>query len=44
MILNSMLSNSPVFLFCLSGLLLGAYGAARLVQAGLRLGRRMLSH
>ena len=44
MILDSMLSNSPAFLFCLSGLLLAAYGAVRLVQAGLRFGRRILSN
>ena len=33
MILDSMLSNSPVFLFLMSGLLLAAYAAVRLIRA-----------
>lgn len=44
MILDSMLSNSPVFLFAMSALLLAAYGAARLPKALLSRGRRWLSH
>ncbi len=43
MILDSMLSNSPVLLCLASGLLLLGYGAARLARAMLRLCRRALS-
>ncbi|GAB3336433.1 hypothetical protein [Marilutibacter aestuarii] len=42
MILDSMLTHSPVLLCVASGLLLLGYGAVRLVQAGLRAGRRCL--
>ncbi|WP_460712582.1 hypothetical protein [Lysobacter terrae] len=44
MILNSMLSNSPVFLFLMSGLLLALYAIARLIQACIGLMRNWLSH
>ena len=33
MILDSMLSNSPVFLFLMSGFLLTMYAVARLIKA-----------
>ena len=44
MILNSMLSSSPVFLFAISLLLLAIYGAVRLARACLQLGQRAFSH
>ena len=40
MILDSLLSSSPVLLFVASGLLLLCYGAVRFVQACQRVGRR----
>ncbi|MBB1059707.1 hypothetical protein [Marilutibacter spongiae] len=42
MILDSMLAHSPVLLCLASALLLLGYGAVRLVQAGVRAGRRCL--
>jgi len=44
MILNSMLSNSPVFLFVMSAFLLALYGVFRLVQTCLRVCGRWLQH
>lgn len=43
MILDSMLSNSPVFLFVMSGLVLATYGASRPLRVCLRVGRNLLS-
>lgn len=40
MILQSMLSHSPGFLFAMSALLLAAYGATRLLRACARLATR----
>jgi hypothetical protein len=42
MVLNSMLSNSPVFLFIMSASLLALYGVLRLVEAGRRVCGRWL--
>lgn len=39
MILDSMLSSNPIFLFVMSGVLLAIYGVVRLVQACFRFGR-----
>jgi len=44
MILNSMLSSSPAFLFAMSLLLLAIYGVFYLVKACVRLGQRAFSH
>jgi hypothetical protein len=44
MILNSMLSSSPVFLFAISLLLLATYGMVRLVRACFQFGQRAFSH
>ena len=44
MILNSLLSSSPAFLFAMSLLLLAAYGVARLAKACFEFGRRAFSH
>ena len=44
MILNSMLSSSPAFLFAMSLLLLAIYGVVRLAGACLRFGQRAFSH
>ena len=43
MILNSMLSSSPAFLFAMSLLLLAIYGVVRLAKACLQLGQRAFS-
>ena len=43
MILDSMLSHSPVFLFLVSAFLLATYGATRLIQACIRQGMHWLS-
>jgi hypothetical protein len=43
MILNSMLSGSPAFLFAMSLLLLAIYGLACVARACLRLGQRAFS-
>ena len=40
MVLDSMLSHSPVFLFAMSALLLAAYGATRALRACVARGRR----
>jgi hypothetical protein len=44
MILNSMLSSSPAFLFAMSLLLLAIYGVVCLAKACVRLGQRAFSH
>ncbi|WP_157474995.1 hypothetical protein [Lysobacter sp. Root494] len=44
MILNSMLSSSPVFLFAMSSLLLALYGMVRLAKACFQYGQRAFSH
>jgi hypothetical protein len=44
MILNSMLSSSPVFLFAFSLLLLAIYGMVRLARACFQFGQRAVSH
>jgi hypothetical protein len=44
MILNSMLSSSPVFLFGMSLVLLALYGVVRLAKACFQFGQRALSH
>lgn len=43
MILDAMLSNSPVFLFAMSALLLAGYGVVRVARACVARGRRWLS-
>ena len=44
MILNSMLSSSPAFLFAMSLLLLAIYGVVRLAKACFQFGQRAFSH
>lgn len=44
MILNSMLSSSPVFLFAMSLVLLALYGVVRLAKACFHHGQRAFSH
>jgi hypothetical protein len=44
MILNSMLANSPAFLFLMSLLLLAVYGMARLLRTCFLVGQRAFLH